>query len=306
MNKDFNTLKTNVGKNVMDTSTSMASIIGVYLNNRYFDLLRRVNWQSIDDDYSFSTVAGTKDYVLPYNFGKEIYVHDSTNKSQLDRMTLQEWIDKYYDAESDQAAPTKYIILDQTVRDQPSSASQLSITSSSTSDTTETVRIKGIDSNGVELDESVTLNGTSAQTSANTYSEVLAISKSDATVGRVTVTSNSGTVTIALLSPSVLESRATVMRLYPVPSTVCTIKAPYIVKPTPLSNSYDYPIIDCADIIEYGATADAWRYKRQFAKANEFERLYEKFIITFIWDKENQPNQVHQFNPITYNRDGLV
>jgi hypothetical protein len=64
-----------------------------------------------------------------------------------------------------------------------------------------------------------------------------------------------------------------------------------------------YPIIPCEQALEYGATADAQRFKRQFAKASDYENLYERAINVLIWDKENQTNQVVQFMPHAYPRD---
>jgi hypothetical protein len=217
MAKTFSEIKANVGNNVQDTSVPFATIVGNYINNRYFDILRRINWNAIDEDYSFSTVAGTEDYSLPSDFGKEMFVLDSTNGVQLAHITLQELADDYTSELTSQGVPTRYTIIDYI---------------------------------------------------------------------------SSG-------------ARAKKVRLNLVPSSVITVKMPYIIQPVPLSASTDYTIIPCEDIVEIGATADAWRYQRQFAKAKECEGLFEKGIVMLIWDKENQNNQSHQFKVTSYNRDAF-
>jgi len=86
------------------------------------------------------------------------------------------------------------------------------------------------------------------------------------------------------------------MRFHPVPNSVRTINVPYLVGVTDLSADSDTPINDFGDIIEVGAIADAWRYKRQFAKARDFEMLFEERLETLIWEMENRMNGQQDFS----------
>lgn len=83
-----------------------------------------------------------------------------------------------------------------------------------------------------------------------------------------------------------------------------TVNIPYIVRPTALSNDTDTPLIAVEDAIEAGAIADCWRYKRQGAKAQSMEVMYQDLLSNFIWDNENQ-QKPRQFTPTTYSRDNL-
>jgi hypothetical protein len=85
---------------------------------------------------------------------------------------------------------------------------------------------------------------------------------------------------------------------------VATINVPYYIKPFPLSQDYDYPLIDIADLIEIGAIADAWKYKRQLAKAQMSELMFVQGLSDYIFDQENQ-NKVQQFQPATFDRGDL-
>ena len=112
MSKNFGTMKANVGTNVMDTSTALATIAGVYLNNRYFDILRRTNFQTIVDPYNITVTAGDNQYDLAATFGKELYVSDTVNLTQLTYMTLQDFIDLYKTNPTGTGVSTNYTIVD--------------------------------------------------------------------------------------------------------------------------------------------------------------------------------------------------
>ena len=303
MNRVFSDMKTNVGNNIQDTSSTMASIIGTYLNDIYKDILRRKNWEFIDNDYTFNTTSGTQEYVLPDNFGKEISVRDSTNKRQLSRITLQQLDDDYVSTITDQGTLYRYYIHDRAARKQPSSSSVLACVSSAAGDTTQTLRISGRDSNGVQLSEDVSLNGITPVNTSNSYIEILAISKDAVTTGRVTITSNSAAVTNAIIAPDIKSYRVKKIGFHYVPNSTVAVVLPYVINPQPLSDDNDFPLINCADVLELGATMKAWRYKRQFAKAEDYKKEYEQGIATLMWDAENQPNQVKLFAPRPYSRD---
>ena len=100
-------------------------------------------------------------------------------------------------------------------------------------------------------------------------------------------------------SPSPLIQKT--IRFFENPSQVCVYNIPYIKQGVALSATTDLPIIDMADLAsELGATADAWRTKRQFQKAADFETQYEKVIQEMIWSIANDPNMVVQFRPNVY------
>lgn len=304
MNKNLDTIVTNVSNELQDTSTSFKTIIKNYINKRYFQVLRAINWQNINSSYSFSTVSGTQEYVLPDDFGKEIIVVDKTLGNEIVKTDLQKLIMDFPDTYQTSGSVSLYYLRIDTVKAQPTAASVVSLVSSSASDTTQTVLVRGIVSNA-ETSEEVSLNGTSAVTTTASFTRIKGISKSANTSGIITATTNSGVVSVAVLSPKVLESRYKIIGFYYVPSSVATIGVPYIIKPLPLTEDEDYPVIDIGDLIETGAIADALRFKRQYAKANVFESLFITSMSEFIWDESNDPNKVIQFTPVTFNRDNL-
>lgn len=302
--KSFSVMKTNVGAEVQATDSAFATIIGNFVNRRYFQVLRAINWNNIQPDYTFDTVAGTQKYVLPDDFGKEISCTDTTNSTELTRTTLEKLFSSYADI-SDSGTVERYCVFEDCVKAHPSSSSALAVVSAFSADTTQTVLVRGI-SGGVETYESVTLTGTTPANTSNAYTRIKGISKSAVTAGKVTITSNSAAVTQAVIPIEKLESQYKLMLLHYVPASIITIALPYIIQPQPLTQTYDYPVIDIADLLEIGALADCWRYKRQFSKAQTMELMFGQQLQDYIWQKENQPNMIHQFIPETFNRDDLV
>lgn len=304
MNKSLSSIISNVQAEIQDTSTSIESIVKNYVNKRYFQILRAINWENINPSYSFSTVAGTQSYVLPDDFGKPLIVRDATNNNEISEIDYQALISQNISVISSSGNPTQYSIIEDRVQNQPTASSALSIVSDSASDTTQTILVRGI-SSSLEVYESVALTGTSPATTVNSYTRIISISKSAVTVGKVTATSNAAAVTVIAIPPVITTPFFKKITFNYVPSGTVVMAIPYYIKPSPLVDDNDYPIIDIADGIELGTIADTWRYKRQFAKASVFEGQFAQFLNDYIWDKENKPNQVQQFIPTTFNRDGL-
>lgn len=303
INRIFSDMVSNVGSNIQDTSSAMQTIIKRYVNDTYFDFLRRINHQAANYNYTVSIISSQQDYPLIYDFGKEMYVYDATNQKQLSYISSTDIIENFPESLSVVGTADKYTIINSPIRKSLPGAEKLLIASDSASDTTQLVRIKGIDSNDIEINESVTLVGTTPQQTTATFKDIRAISFDSVRTGTVTITSSSTSTVVAIVASGVLDYKIKLLRLFQIPGYSATYKIPYIINPLPLSTNYDTPIIDCSDILELGATMRAFKYKRQFSKAQEYERSYESSIVQFIWDKENQPNQIKQFNPKTYDRD---
>lgn len=122
------------------------------------------------------------------------------------------------------------------VTNQPSSASTLSISSSSSADTSQLVLIKGLVNGEVDY-EQVTLSGTSTVTTSKSFSSVIAISKSAETSGVVTVLA--GAVTVGALAPQEKVLRRRAVRFYPDPSSSITITFKHFGLPPELTHAYE-------------------------------------------------------------------
>jgi hypothetical protein len=212
--KTFKELYENVGTDVQDTSSAMATIIKRYINRRYKQICRAINFDIINDDYTIAVSAGDNSYDLPDDFKVEVACIDSTNGKALTREDF-----GYF---------------------QRISPTDISSTGS--------------------VDKYIIFNNDEGQK---------------------------------------------VIRLINTPSQAITIALPYIVMPKDLSLDADTPIFEVDDLLEVGATADAWRYKRQMAKAQQYEMMFNSMFADFIWSQENNPIQPKQFTPTTFNQSGL-
>lgn len=218
----FSVIGQKVGTRIGDTSATFLTTINQYINDRYFRIFKKFNWQTIVPAYSVTTVAGTQDYTLPTDFNHEMYVYDSTNYLDIPKLDLQE----------------------------------------------------------LERINTSTLGQQGSVSRCAIYDSMDSTSPSPLIVKKI--------------------------RLYQIPNSVIVLQVPYYKKGVTQSATTDLMILDMADLAsELGATADAWRTKRQFAKAADFEVQYEKVIQEMIWAIENDPNRIVQFRPNTYRRDDL-
>jgi len=297
MNKTFADMKSNVGLELQDTSTSFSTLIGKWINRRYFQCLRYINWDAINPSYTVTTVVGTQDYALPRDFGKSVYAVDSTNNITYEEVRFDDLAGDpsriYQNGNAD-----KYTIYESPVAVQPTATSVVTIVSTSASDTSASVTIRG-ESGGVERYETLTTNGVSSVAGTISFSRIISVSK-DITVGSITATCNSQT--IAVIEPERKVVRYKLIRFMPIPSSVATVTIPYHVVPLPLSQDDDVPLIDIDDCLEAGARADGWRYKRQGAKARVEESNYQTLMSDYVYSLENKPNMVQQFKVQPYPR----
>jgi len=240
------------------------------------------------------------------NTDRLIFVKDRTNSSYVEVITEQTFLENYYDDLDTTGQPEVCYLTSESIRTQPASGEKITFKSSSTSDTTQKLLVRGITSTGGETYENLTCNGTTAVTASNTYTKILGLSKSAATTGKISVYENDESTLKAELSPETLVSRYKSVNFHPIPGDTQTIT--YQIrckrKVTPMSQDYDYPTIeDIDDIIEVGAQADLWKYKRQFAKATALETQYQIMKSDRIYREVAQPGIIHQFQPQALNRD---
>ena len=294
-NKDFVSIKTDVAEFIGDSSTTFLTKIGKYINARYRDILRRYDWNHLFNTYTFTTTANQSTYPMPYDFQEAWYIFDNTNKKVL-------YQKQEMGSQNDTTligSPDYYTVNEVSMQAQPTAASTLSLVSDSASDNTQSVFIKGT-VNGYENSETVTLGGTTPVVSTKSYTKVTQISKSATSSGVVTVTSNSGAVTLAVIPAGQLQARYRIIQFYYIPSSSISMVVRYKRSPLPLVNDYDYPILDIADELIVGAQADAWRAKRQFSKASEMDSKYEQ-MINFRIFQEEQDRDI-SIDPTSYQR----
>lgn len=172
--------------------------------------------------FTFPTVAAQEAYALPKLVGETYKIKSSASPYDI-TVVSEDMFDKSVPNPTTSGDPQFARLFEMTgVETQPTSASTLTVVSSSTSDTTQTVLVKGLVNGQVDYEE-FALNGTTQVTGSKSFSEIYAVSKSDSTVGRVSVLSNGATVTNTTIPTQDKVVRMRKIRLYPIPSSIVTI-----------------------------------------------------------------------------------
>ena len=241
-------------------------------------------WRSIDPEYgketsTFPTVSGTRLYRFEASIDKILSVVDQTNQLRLVQ-TSETDIERFDADLNDSGSPNYYTLygLDY-ISNQPSAASVITVVSSSALDTTQTVHIVGT-SSGVEVSETLTLNGIGAVAGAVSFTSLRKISKSATTTGRVTATSNAAVVTNVVISPRRLIREFQPIRLWPVPSAVSTILVRYIRNPVRMVDAGDIPDLPEVwhSVLLDLVLAHGHEFLYEFDAATRRRNMVEKFL----------------------------
>lgn len=188
--------------------------------------------------FTFPTVASTEDYVLPKLVGETYKIKSSVSPYDI-TVVSEDLFDKNVPNPTSVGNPTFARLFEMVgVETQPTSAAPLTVVSTSVSDTTQIVLVKGLVGGQVDYEE-FTLNGTTQVTGSKSFSDIYAVSKSDTTIGRVSVLSNGATITNATLATEEKVIHMRKIRLYPIPSSIMTITVKCFGLSPDLTNAYE-------------------------------------------------------------------
>lgn len=165
---------------------------------------------------------------------------------------------------------------------QPNSASIVTVVSSSTADTAlgQTVTIFGLVA-GYPDQETLTLNGTTSVNGAKSFSKIDRVVKNASTTGRVTATTNSAAVTVAVIptGAGTLGVFYKTVRLWPLPSFAFPMQVWYYKQPWFLVNDQDIHELgqefDHAIIL---LTTAKIRYQNNQSEGDRFMSMYNEEI----------------------------
>lgn len=216
--------------------------------------MKRAWRQFLDPNlYEFVTVASTRQYVLPSYFGRVSGMTRSIRNlttgvplTPKDRADLEEQMPTIGTSLETPSAPLYYEISGtMPVQLQPADAGEaLEAISSSANDTAVKVYLEGLDANGIEAQDEITLTGTNPvavgtwgplNAFGKGYPEgVTATSELTTSEGTVTLRKVSGGTVLQKLAPWQSARTHETLVLYPVPDTVYTIGVPVLRAPQPV------------------------------------------------------------------------
>lgn len=190
-------------------------------------------------------ILGREDYTLPLQVGRiGLIWHEAYGYPfALDFITDRSFYDLNLQLSSANV-PTHYRLwTNDWVLEQPKEASVVTVSSSSSADTSITITVFGIVSGYPDSESIITnaSNGTTAVAGSKSFTTVERIVKSASTTGRITVTANSANTTVAVIPAGANFDGAQYqhIQLYPLPDSAYTFHIQYYKDPARLVNSTD-------------------------------------------------------------------
>jgi hypothetical protein len=181
---------------------------------------------------------------------------------------------------TDKGTPTHYRMWgEDMVNVQLRQPSILSVVSSSASDTSVPITIFGM-VGGYPDYEIITVTGTGAVNGSKTFQSVERVTKSVTSVGRITVTGNSATDTVAVLPVGDTTSGPLYrkVQLYPLPDTVFPVHVQYY--------KYPFSLVNDGDVHELGGDFDEAIILLATAKIKAESNLAEADRFLIMWQDE--------------------
>ena len=284
MNKVFSTMKTNVGNMVQDTTSTFSTIIGNFINDRYREIWRMCLWSAIiDDDYTFESVVNQANYDLPSDFEEEIFVQNiATGDKPPNRKTIGQWWRDRGEGYAEDAlgsnTPNNYVILKEAIN---SSGQPLGV---------------------IKLDPPPSVAETWAMPYKRRHTDLLGITGTATTNTEFKIIASASTFITAGVEPGMRVKNTTDSTYGLVASvdsetqlTMDTDLCPDGDETFTISNE---PLIsDISWIIELGATADAFAYKRRMQKSTWFLARFMEATKNRIGEERSVANQVYLLVP---------
>jgi len=280
MGKTFSQQKTNVGSQVQDTSSALATKIGVWLNDKYRDIWRRVAWPAVtDDDYTFESVTSQVNYDLPSDFEEELFMANIAQGYALKRQIQgARWRDRTsaYQADSiPNGTPHSYDILP------------------------EVINSSGVPLGVIRLDPPPAVAETYAMPYKRRHVDLLGTTGTCDTDTASKIIASASTFITDLVQPGMRVKNTTDTTYGYVTSvdsetqlTMDTDLCPDGDETFTISNETLIPDIEW--MMELGAIGEAWAYKRDFAKANYYLNRYEIEVRRRIGQERSKINQRYQ------------
>lgn len=229
-----------------DTSTTLTNIKNG-LNRSHQQRLMSAPWPFLlwPRAETFPTVSGTRSYTLHTEFWRPDYIYNVTAKEFLIETPVRglptsgdNWTADTGRTPRFRYGPT------QCVAAQPSSASVVTLVSSSAGDTGsgKAITVYGI-SSGVYTSEALTPTGTTPVVGTTSFTLILEVTKAAAWAGTMTMTTNSAAVTPLTLLPAEYGRTYQTIEFLRTPNSVDTIEYRFYRQPRKLVNDNDIPNI---------------------------------------------------------------
>ena len=243
-------------------------------------------WSFNRRKHTLATVASTEFYQLPRELDSIGLIRQTSTPQKL-RFIPDDLFYEYVPNPTAKGNPKWYRIWEEEgVEVRLSTDDMLEILSSSTADTTQTVRIVGKDTNGLLRTESLTLSGTTAVAGTITYDagQVLRVSKSADTTGVITVREKTADTVLVRLAPTERAPRFKIISFYPIPSSAISLYIEYYTTIRRLEGDNDVPDIPekWFWLVRMGTMAKVYQYQPKESLFNTTQALFASGVREMV------------------------
>lgn len=286
MSKPFTVLKLEAGQKAQDTSTSLSTKIGNWMNQYYESLWKSYLWKEITIiDQSVTFTAGATEQLLPKNIDITLAITHRATNAVLSPASPYVYQIKYLSQLSAQADPLAYAIGGSVgVSSQPASTGIISLVSNSSSDST-VIRVYGTDSNGYNISETVTLTGISSKSTTKSFATVTDVVKNDRSIGEIIIKDSSGN-TMDSISPMDYRNKYLKIHANAQVGTNTTFYVSGKKRFSPLINDQDVPAFECDNALIDFAVSEVLKIRGKFDQAGQMIMVAEKYIKDLVSDQE--------------------
>jgi len=236
---------------------------------------------------TITTVASTEDYLLPRDC-EDISLIRQTTSPQKVYFVPDDLFYEFIPNPTATGNPKWYRLWEEEGVSVRLSADDLvTVKSSSTSDTSQTVRIVGYDTAGLLRTESLTLSGVALVNGTITYDsgKPLKVSKSADTVGIITVAKQTAPLTtLVQLAPTETMARFKIISFYPIPSSAITLYLEYFTRIRRLEGDNDVPDIDerWLWVVRVGTMAKVYQYQGKEALFTATQGMFASGVRSMV------------------------
>ena len=309
-----------IGEKIQNTSTNtgvndLLTKSKNWINERYHRIIRGFPFEENLGDQTMDIVASQRAYAMDASIDKIWVIFDQTNSMPINIKDVQSYVrnrakDMDHEDNVQTGDPTMcypigtYYVKALTGGTTGEKITVVSSSNASTEKTNQIVRVSGLVS-GVIAQEDITLNGTTAVDSTNTYDDgerlTISIGTSDGTiktvVGYVTVTGKTSTTVLTVISPFEIATQYRWYEVNPLPTdsaTQPTWRLFYSRRLQPMINNNDIPILDCCNEIVQGAYVDALKEDGQDWETEEQNWVAQ---VQELYADQQIPGRIEQFQP---------
>ena len=302
MSDIYSNIITRAGRKVQKTDTAYKTKLKDWAGEWYEKIYNRYFWNDLFREIEISVSSGVNHVILPRQVNHILYVTDLSNDILVRKYGVQNFQKRFLDRMDQQGTVYHYAQYGYSpVATQLSTADAVEVLSSSASDTTQTVYIRGYDSNGLEQAISFALNGTTAVSTnsptfaafsiANPRSGLSMVSKDADTVGNITIREKTADTVLGYLSPLERTARHRIIRVVDNTSSSESFFIGFKEPLRKLVNDGDVTQFECEDLLVRGIYIESLKEQRQFQRAAIEEQGWEKDLTARLQAEERDQEQ---------------